>query len=49
MLGEDDELAAVPVGIEHLRVVLEQPGEFIPFPVGAGLANPKSEFLQVAE
>jgi len=49
VLGEDDELPAMAVGVEHLRVVLEQPGEFIPLPVGPGLANSKRELFEVAE
>ena len=49
MLGEDDELAAMPVGVEHLGVVLEQPGELVPFAVGAGLPDPECELLQVGQ
>ncbi len=47
MLGEDDELAAVPVGVEHLGVVLEQPGELVPFAIGAGLADLEGQLLQL--
>ena len=46
VLGEDDELAAVPVGVEHLGVVLEQSREFVPFAVGAGLADPRGPVVR---
>ena len=49
MLGEDDQLAAMALGVEHLGIVLEQAGELVPFAVGAGLADAVSEFLQVLE
>ncbi len=29
----------MPVGIEHLRVVLQELGEFVPFAVSAGMAD----------
>ena len=41
MLGEDDELAAMPVGVEHLGVVLEKLRKLVPFAVGAGLPDAK--------
>ena len=46
---EHDQLAAMAVGVEHLGIVLEQAGEFIPFAVGAGLADAVGEFLQFLE
>ena len=49
MLGEDDQLAAMAVGIEHLGVVLQEPGEFVPLPVGARLPNLVGQFFQVLQ
>ena len=43
MLGEDDELAAMPVGVEHLRVVLQEPGQLIPLAIGSGLPYTQSD------
>ena len=49
MLGEDDELAPVPMGVEHLGIVLQEPRELVPFAVGPRLADFESGLLQVAE
>ena len=46
MLGEDDELAPMPVGVEHLRVVLQEPGQLIPLAIGSGLPDTQSDALQ---
>src|SRR5208337_1747247 len=49
MLGEDDELAPMPVGVEHRRVVLQEPGQLIPLAIGSGLPYTQSDALQVLE
>ena len=39
MFGEDDQLATMAVGIEHLRMILQQPGELFPFLVRSAATN----------
>ena len=49
VLGEDDEFPAMPVGVEHFGVVLQQLGKLVPFAVGAGLPDAKRGSLQVLQ
>ena len=42
VLGEDDHLATVAVRIEHLGVILQQPGELFPFLVRSAATNLQS-------
>jgi len=49
MLGEDDELAAVAVHVEHLAVVLQQAGELLPLLVAAGDTDLVGEALQAGQ
>ncbi len=39
MFGKDDQLATMAVGIEHLRMILQQPGELFPFLVRSTATN----------
>ena len=47
MLGEDDQLAAVAVGIEHLGVVLQAARELLPLLVGARRGEPSGQCFEV--
>ena len=49
VLGEDDELAAVAVHVEHLAVVLQQARELLPLLVAAGDAHLVGELLQAGQ
>ena len=49
MFGEDNELAAVPMHVEHFRLVLQQLGKLVPFAVGLRLAHGKGGLLQISQ
>ena len=49
VLGENDELAAMPMGVKHLGVVLQQSRKLVPFAVGAGLPDAKRDAFQVEQ
>ena len=49
MLGEDDQLLALPIRCEHTGVVLQQRGELIPFAVFAADSHVIGELLQPAQ
>ena len=49
VLGEDDDLADVAVGVLDQLVVGEQVAQLGPLPVGAGVADPPGQLLQVLQ
>jgi len=49
VLGEDDEFAAVPGGVEHFRVVLEQAGQLVPFLIGVRLPHLQGRRFEALE
>ena len=49
VLGEDGELAAVPMRVEHLGIVLQQARQLVPLAVSARLADFEGDLFQVAE
>ena len=46
---EDNKLAAVPMSIEHFRVVLQEARQFIPFLIRVRLANFRGQRFKAAE
>ncbi len=49
VFGEDNELAAVPMRVEHFRLVLQQLGKLVPFAVGLRLAHGKGGLFQISQ